>query len=233
MKLTEDRQELNQKIDLLTDSLRATNSPYPLNDEDIIKMMQKKIPQRPISQNENHKSSQTVETAFVPCESCDTVQQEYRQLGDVFIGMCNSQRLKSALQKFKPAMEGVSWMTGSDIIIWSKELKKDVISMQEHLSQFDDVRLKLKDEKKYGKELKAKISSLEKEIRTEKDTQNIQRHHYEQKIKVIKEQNADVVKGIEREKDVIVEKRNELQEQLKQFKEQLKQQEGIMKKLGW
>lgn len=230
--LIEERDELNRHVQLLTDSLQAQNSPYPLSNEDMLKLMLKNSPERPISATENHRASQTVETAFVPCESCHAVQVQYRKIGDDIINVCNAQKLTSALKNFKPLMAEVDWMTGSDVIRWSKELEKDVLTLKEHLTAFDEVRAKLSDEKKRCKELRGKVAEREAEIKKEKDTQAIQMQHFDKKMKTIQAQNAEVVKGIEKEKNAVVEKRNQLEEQLGTFKEQLKKQEGILDELG-
>ena len=52
-----------------------------------------------ISRDEYTKSTQTIETAFIPCESCHGVQKSLRDVGKFVASICESQGLTSTLAK--------------------------------------------------------------------------------------------------------------------------------------
>ena len=69
-----------------------------------------------ISCDESNKASQTVETAFVPCEACDVVQKKMREAGDQLIDVCQKQGLPSSLRKYRLVLNyshgKCDWLTG-------------------------------------------------------------------------------------------------------------------------
>ena len=96
----------NTIIKLQSQVQHLENSPPSINtvnDNDIFDKipppnfhMQKSIQ---ISRDEYTKSTQTVETAFIPCESCHGVQSSLRDVGKLVSSVCESQGLPSTLAK--------------------------------------------------------------------------------------------------------------------------------------
>lgn len=79
-----------------------------------------------IAKDNSNKSSQTVETAFVPCESCHRVQLNFKAVGDAMGNLCKSQGLPSALTKFRRQLKGIDWYSANDLMRWSVEQAKDL-----------------------------------------------------------------------------------------------------------
>ena len=73
----------------------------PLNDRDASRLTGTPTGHYSISRDECVKSTQTIETAFVPCEACDVVQRNLRDVGDAVVGICASQDLPSSLSKHR------------------------------------------------------------------------------------------------------------------------------------
>ena len=63
--------------------------------------------------DEYSKATQTLETAFVPCEACHLVQQDLRRTGDVVVEACRSLGLQSFLAKHRATVERLDWLSGT------------------------------------------------------------------------------------------------------------------------
>jgi hypothetical protein len=66
----------------------------------------------PLGRDEYNKATQTVETSFVPCASCDAVQCNLRAVGDAMSQMCQSLDLTSSLAKYRSRVSGLTWLSG-------------------------------------------------------------------------------------------------------------------------
>lgn len=64
------------------------------------------------ARDEYSKASQTVETAFVPCDSCHFVQQNLREVGNTVVNMCESLHLESSLCKHRNSVQKLEWFSG-------------------------------------------------------------------------------------------------------------------------
>lgn len=79
-----------------------------------------------IAKDNSNKSSQTLETAFVPCESCHKVQNCFRSVADSMTQVCKVQGIPSAIAKFRKQLKGIDWYSANDIARWSVEQEKDL-----------------------------------------------------------------------------------------------------------
>lgn len=86
-----------------------------------------------ISEDEYTKATQTVETAFVPCESCHEVQMCLQQVGDAMSAICRAEGLPCSLVKYREQIEGLDWLSANDVSRWSAEQAKDLTRIQKHL----------------------------------------------------------------------------------------------------
>jgi hypothetical protein len=68
--------------------------------------------QKSPGRDEYNKATQTVETAFVPCASCDAVQSSLRAVGDATSTMCRSLNLTSSLDKYRARVDNLTWLAG-------------------------------------------------------------------------------------------------------------------------
>ena len=144
-KVTSQREELQAVTQTLNDTLRTTRTPFPLSDLD--QLASRADSAISISRDECIKATQTIETAFVPCESCDCVQKNLRRVGASIVQACQQQGLPSNLAKFKREMEHVDWMTANDVTRWSVEQTTDVNRLNKLLGDFTQLQQDLRSEK--------------------------------------------------------------------------------------
>ena len=84
----------------LQHSENTTTCGCPPSESHIVRVTPHDVPMRryvQISRDEYTKSSQTLETAFIPCESCHGVQKSFRDVTHMIISVCESQGLPSTL----------------------------------------------------------------------------------------------------------------------------------------
>lgn len=79
-----------------------------------------------ISKDNSNKSCQTLETAFVPCESCHRVQSNYKSVADSMSNLCKSQGIPSATAKYRKQLQNLDWYSANDLARWSVEQSKDL-----------------------------------------------------------------------------------------------------------
>jgi len=63
-------------------------------------------------QDEYNKATQTVETAFVPCEGCHLVQQGLREAASSIVMTCEMLSLQSYLARYQTTVTALDWLTG-------------------------------------------------------------------------------------------------------------------------
>ena len=66
----------------------------------------------PPGHDEYNKASQTVETAFVPCEGCYFVQQSLREAGHTIVKSCEMLSITSHLARYQTTVTGLDWFSG-------------------------------------------------------------------------------------------------------------------------
>jgi len=62
--------------------------------------------------DEYNKASQTVETAFVPCDGCYLVQQSLREAASTLVKNCDTLSLTSHLARYQTTVSGLDWLSG-------------------------------------------------------------------------------------------------------------------------
>ena len=63
--------------------------------------------------DEYNKATQTVETAFVPCDGCYLVQQSLREAGRTLMTTCETLSLTSHLARCQTTVSGLDWLSGA------------------------------------------------------------------------------------------------------------------------
>ena len=109
-----------------------------------------------ISRDQCFKSSQTVETSFLPCEACSVVQESLHQTGKVVLQLCQDLNLPSRLSRYTSTFDSTKWMTANEVMQWTAEQNKDLSVICRHLENT-------------LQPLKASVESLEKRCRLVKD----------------------------------------------------------------
>ena len=79
-----------------------------------------------IAKDNSNKSSQTLETAFVPCEPCLRVQNSFKSVADCMGNLCKAQGLPSSVAKYRKQLKGIEWYSANDLNRWSVEQNKDL-----------------------------------------------------------------------------------------------------------
>ena len=79
-----------------------------------------------IAKDNSNKSSQTLETAFVPCESCHKVQGSFKAIADSMSSLCKTQGIPSATAKYRKQLQSLDWYSANDLSRWSVEQNKDL-----------------------------------------------------------------------------------------------------------
>ncbi|XP_071110838.1 coiled-coil domain-containing protein 157-like [Haliotis cracherodii] len=188
-----------------------------------------------ISKDACNKSSQTIETVFVPCESCHAVQKCFREAGEVVINTCQSQNMPSSLKKFRGQMVDVEWLSSNDVKRWTAEQNKDIARISKHVEQLaatigplqEDVAGYLKEKRK----MTEKVSKAEKDLKVERETQSAVRHQFEVKVTELERQHAEMLNHVTQEKEELKQSRSALEAMLAQLKEELREQQQQLQQL--
>ena len=63
--------------------------------------------------DEYNKATQTVETAFVPCEGCHLVQQSLRDAANTVVTTCEALSLQSHVARYQATVRALDWLAGT------------------------------------------------------------------------------------------------------------------------
>ena len=177
-------------------------------------------------------STQTYDTAFIPCEACARTQQNLIEVGSMVIKVCESQGLPSSLAKQKKLLRQ-SLMAAADVSRWTSEQNQDLGRINDHLdnlyAQINPLEEKLSRSKQACSNLEKQIKDLEKQLSDEhSQVQQKEEDFKEQLNKIVSEKdqllsdaekvNNDLVKG----KDVLQDMVVKLEEKKKKYKETVK-----------
>ena len=177
-------------------------------------------------------STQTYDTAFIPCEACARTQQNLIEVGSMVIKVCESQGLPSSLAKQKKLLRQ-SLMAAADVSRWASEQNQDLGRINDHLdnlyAQINPLEDKLHRSKQACVNLEMQIKDLEKQLSEEQNiTQKKEEEFNTELRKVVTEKdlllsdaeqiNSDLVKG----KDALQEMVIKLEEKKKKYKESIK-----------
>lgn len=177
-------------------------------------------------------STQTYDTAFIPCEACARTQQNLIEVGSMVIKVCESQGLPSSLAKQKKLLRQ-SLMAAADVSRWTSEQNQDLGRINDHLdnlyAQINPLEEKLSKSKQACTNLEKQIKDLEKQLSDEHSkVQQKEEDFKEQLNQVVAEKdqllsdaekmNNDLVKG----KDVLQDMVVKLEEKKKKYKETVK-----------
>lgn len=189
-----------------------------------------------ISRDACSKHTQTIETAFVPCEACGMVQRNLRQIGDTIINMCQSQKLPSSLQKFQPLVAEMEWLSSIDVARWVSEQSKDISRMNKHLDNLmatiNPLKQELENSEKKTRKLEIRVANFDKDMAREREVQEALQKQFEIKIKNLEDSHRETVYLINKQKDEIFSNKLTLEDQLEQHKTDLQRQKKLLEELG-
>ena len=116
--------------------------------------------------NVSNSSTQTYETAFVPCETCAKMQENVMYVGSSVISVCESLGLPSSLSKQKKLLKN-SIMTASNVSRWTNEEDRDLKRINEYLDklfmQIKPLEQQLHESQKSNIDLKKIVEVVTKE----------------------------------------------------------------------
>ena len=129
------------------------------------------------------KGTQTYETSFVACESCDIVQKRMKEAGEVVIKVCSEQGLPCSLKKLKSALSRYESIPYNDICRWMVEQNKDICRIGKQIEILQDtinpLKKTAKDAEKTVRLANEKAKSCEKSVIEEKEIQSTIRKQLE------------------------------------------------------
>ncbi|XP_066922140.1 coiled-coil domain-containing protein 157-like [Clytia hemisphaerica] len=180
--------------------------------------------------NKTSISTQTFETAFVECMTCDVLQNYLLDIGSCVVCICENQNLPSAINKHNKILRNTK-LSPSNVNKWSSELQKDLKRLESLVNEKEEESRKHENE---NLDLHAKIGHLEKVIHSlesEKSKFDSIKTELEVKCDFHSKQNEDFqarVKELEKDlyrKEESLNKRNDhvaqLEEQLKNLTEEI------------
>jgi DNA repair exonuclease SbcCD ATPase subunit len=162
-----------------------------------------------ISDDVSNKNTQTIETAFVPCDSCARVQENLKKNADNLINILHFENLPSNLAKFRssfPSSHSIGWLSANDTTQWLNEQDKDLSKLGKHLEFLS----------KNNEILKAKISEFEDGISKLTEAEK----ELKKQLKEAEDVRATIMKQYEKK---LVDQKTELNVQISNKDNQFKQ----------
>ena len=186
-------------------------------------------------------STQTFETAFVECMTCEVLQNYLLEIGSCVVCICESQNLPSSTNKHNKILRNTK-LSPSNVNKWSGEVQKDMKRLESLISDKDEESKRQENE---NMELRSKIEHLEKnvhELESEKSKFGSIKTELELNCNFHSKQNEDLqahVKELEKDifhKEEALNKRNdqivELEEQCKYSKDEISKLQSSNQVLG-
>ncbi|XP_029641089.1 coiled-coil domain-containing protein 157-like isoform X1 [Octopus sinensis] len=136
------------------------------------------------------KSTQTVETAFLPCESCSVIQRSFKRSAFAIFKTCQKLNLPSNVNKLiiKPEIDD-SWMSFNETTKYSYEQDKDlgVICRQIEtlVTETEHLKTEMALMEKKNKSLENHQKATEKKLASEKETNVVLQKQHQTKLKEI------------------------------------------------
>jgi hypothetical protein len=158
-----------------------------------------------IADEVSSKGVQTMETSFVPCESCAKVQTNLKQNADQLINMCHYQNITSQVGKYRQSLMANQlvggWLSGSDLEKWLAEQDKDLSKLAKQLEFLTKNNELLKAKMSDNEALMSKMSTAEKELKKtlkdEQEMRSITMKQYEKKLSDQRSELESKVKALE------------------------------------
>ena len=185
-----------------------------------------------ISKDEYNKSCQTSETAFTPCDSCSVVQKSFRQSGEIIVNICQQQQIPSCLQKFRPQVSHLDWLSGNDVARWSAEQNKDLQRISKLTATIQPMKRELTECSDKCDKLEKRVRNFDRDMKQEKDERSALHDKYENKIKELEIQHSKTLELEHQQKELLALNKQKLERLLEKHKSELKEQKDLLQELG-
>ena len=107
-------------------------------------------------------STQTFETAFINCMTCEDLQSHILDVGQSIVNICETQNLPSATNKQNKIIRNTK-LSCSNVAKWSTELQKDLSKISYLVSEKESNCVELRNEKNA---LKEKVKNSDQKLQT-------------------------------------------------------------------
>lgn len=177
-----------------------------------------------ISRDECFKSSQTVETSFLPCEACSVAQESLRQTGKVVLQLFKDLNLPSRLSRHMSNFDSTKWMTTNEVMQWTAEQNKDLSVFCKHFEgTIQTLKASVESLEKRCCALENQKKVLEKKNSLERETQEIFQKQSSSKLQ-------DLIKSHQIAMNEITKEKGNLESQMKNLNEKFEQSQDELQK---
>lgn len=178
-----------------------------------------------MSRDEYIKSTQTVETSFLPCEACSVAQESLRQTWKFVMQLCQELNLPSRLCRYMSTYENSEWMTTNEVMKWTDEQNKDLAVIIRYFENtFKPLKASVESLEKKCCELESDKKTLEKRILLERETQETFQKQSKNKLE-------DAINSHQISMNEINKEKENLESQLKNLREKFNRSQDEMKKV--
>jgi len=185
-----------------------------------------------LGRDEYNKGCQTNETAFTPCDSCSLVQRSFRHSGDIVVGICQQQQIPSCLQKFRPQVSHLDWLSGNDVARWAAEQNKDLQRVSKLTATIQPLREELSECREKCEKLEKRVQNFDRDQRRERDDRAALHREYEKKIKEMELQHGKSLELEQQQNATLETARQELENSLETQRAELADRHANIKHLG-
>ncbi|XP_070619233.1 coiled-coil domain-containing protein 157 isoform X2 [Erythrolamprus reginae] len=182
--------------------------------------------------------SQTIESALVPCDACESTQASLQEVGKAILDLCRTLNVSSSLGKFLKMVEerlGGKQLTATDVGYWATEQSKDLSRINKHVQMLmgliNPLKGELEEFEKQKDELKRQLESLDGCLQKEKDTKRQQREEMEQLLQKKEKESQQLTAKLQKAKEELGNRAISLEMSLSTLKEKLKVQESTIQEL--
>ncbi|XP_030847511.1 coiled-coil domain-containing protein 157 isoform X2 [Strongylocentrotus purpuratus] len=179
-------------------------------------------------------SSQTLETAFVPCEACERVQLCLRDVGETITDVCQSQKLPSSIARHRKQLPG-DVLSAMDVSRWTMEQNKDLDRIKDHLSnlmaQIHPLEAELAASQEACERLTENVSRKDKDLKSANVSHGTEVKQFEAKVKEIERQHAESIMVVKRSYEEARGGKKKTEEELTKLKRELQRQYEALKEL--
>jgi hypothetical protein len=177
-------------------ALKQKDDSKPIDSTDPNSQTKKSTKSQNISDDLSNKNTQTIETAFVPCDSCAKVQTNLRKNADTLLNILHFENIPSSLAKYRssfPSNHSIGWLSANDMTQWLNEQDKDISKLGKHLEFLSKNNEILKSRVAECETNVSKMTDNEKELRKElKDAEGVRSTMLKQYEKKLTDQKADL-----------------------------------------
>lgn len=180
-------------------------------------------------------STQTYDTAFVPCEACSRTQQNLIDVGTMVMKVCESQGLPSSLAKQKKLLRK-SIMAAADVSRWASEQNQDLARVNAHLdnlyAQINPLEEKLSRSQEMCKALEKQVADFEKRLLDEKSLALQHEESIKVELNKIVQEKDDIIAGASEANKQLTRNKQILQEMITELEVKTTNHKEVNETLG-